>query len=268
MRVMVGTPCTLGMVTTQYLLSFLTMHNSAMMHKQEMYQQLAAQFPGGLDQKNPQHVQAMTQAMHEHTVDIALYSMSGESLLARGRNHIIAQALYEGFDKLIFIDSDQGWTWDNFKAIVFSPHPFIAGCVPLKSYPRGNFQTSLNYLPYQEDEVHFGPDGVRDLESTRKMAQAHGSPIVKVAFTGTGFLCMSREVMMRLAEGAEEYLYPNPYTKQSMVHWSIFDGGPISDTYLSEDWAVCEKVRRLGYDVYINTDVLLTHTGPHTFLAG
>lgn len=268
MRLMVGTPCNLGMVTSQYLLAFLQTHNSAMMHKQEIGTQLMKQFPGGYKNENPQHIRAMQEAMHQHTVDIALYTMVGESLLARGRNHIAAQALYEGFDKLLFIDADQGWSWDDFKKIVFSPHPFIAGCVPLKSYPRPSFQTSLNYLPYLDDEVHFGADGVRDLASTRKMAEAHGSPVVKVAFTGTGFLCISRKVLQALAEHSEEYLYPNPYTRQSMVHWSIFDGGPINETYLSEDWSVCEKVRKLGFDVMIDTSVLCSHTGPHTFLAG
>ncbi len=265
---MVGTPCNLGMVTSQYLLSFLSTHNEAMMHKQEIGRQLVAQYPGGFDNKNPQHVQAVNQSLNEHTIDIALYSMAGESLLARGRNHIAAQALYEGFDKLLFIDADQGWSWADFKKVVFSPHKFIAGCVPLKAYPRGGtFQTSLNYLPFLEDEVHF-QNGIRDLASTQKMVEAHKSPVVKVAYTGTGFLCIHREVLMKLAMGADEYLYPNPYTKQSMVHWGIFDGGPIQDTYLSEDWSVCEKVRSLGYDVMVDTSILCSHTGPHTFLAG
>lgn len=268
MRIMIGTPCNLGMVTSQYLVSYLSMHNEAMMFKQQMAQQLIQSFPGGFNAQDPGHVQSLQQALAQHTVDVALYTMAGESLLSRGRNHIAAQALYEGFDKLFFIDADEGWTWNDFKAIAMSPHPFIAGCVPLKAYPNhGTMETSLNYLPYQKDEIYF-KNGVRNLAATREMAKANGGPIVKVAFTGTGFLCIAREVLVKLAENAEEYLYPNPYTRQANVHWNIFDGGPVAHQYLSEDWTLCEKVRNLGYDILINTDVLLTHTGPHTFMAG
>jgi hypothetical protein len=265
---MIGTPCGGGVVHANYLLSFLETYNQSLVHKHEMARQLIAQFPGGFNQQNPEHVQALNLSMQKHTLDLSLYTMVGESLLARGRNHIAAQALYEGFDKLFFIDSDEGWSWDSFAKIAFSPHPFIAGCVPLKAYPNpGSFETSLNFLPYQDDEKYF-QNGIRTLGSTREMAKAHGGPIVKVAFTGTGFLCISREVLAKLAEGAEEYLYPNPYTKQSMVHWNIFDGGPIAGQYLSEDWTLCEKVRNLGYDILINTEVLCNHMGPHTFHAG
>lgn len=269
MRIMVGTPCALGMVTTQYLTSFLATFNGVTQYKGQVYQQLIQQFPGGFNQQDQNHIKALNQALHQHTMDVGLYTLAGESLLGRGRNHIAAQMLIGGWDKLFFVDADTGWSFEDFKAIAMSPHPIIGGVVPLKTYvnqPHG-FQTSLNYLPFEEDEVHF-QNGIRDLASTDRMTKAHGSPIVKVAFTGTAFLCISREVFMKMAETAEEYLYPDPHTGQSTVHWSFFDASPIADTYLSEDWQFCHKARELGYDIHINTDVRLTHTGNHSFKAG
>lgn len=269
MRVMIGTPCALGMVHQQYLTSFLQTYNGVTVHKQQMAQQLVAQFPGGYDPKDPQKVQALGQALAQNTIELGIYTLGGESLLGRGRNHIAAAALYNGWDKLFFIDSDTGWSYEDFFAIAANPAPIVAGVVPLKTYPNSphGFQTTLNYLPFNEDEIHF-KDGLRTLESTIAMANAHGSNLVKVPFTGTAFLCIAREVFMKMAETAQEYLYPDPYTGQSLVHWSFFDGGPIADTYNSEDWSFCHKARELGYDVVIDTNVRLRHVGNHEFRAG
>ena len=269
MRILVGTPCAMGVVHSQYLTSFLATFNGVTQHKQQVANQLVQQYPGGFNQNDKNHVAGLNQALHQHTLDVGLYTLAGESLLGRGRNHIAAQCLIGGWDKLIFIDSDGGWSYEDFKAIVNSPHPIIGGVVPLKAYvnsPHG-FQTSLNYLPFLEDEVHF-QNGIRDLAGTEKMVKAHGSHIVRVAFTGTAFLSISREVLMKMAETAQEYLYPDPHTGQSAVHWSFFDGGPINDTYNSEDWSFCHKARELGYDIHIDTNVRLSHTGNHTFRAG
>lgn len=268
MRVLIGTPCGGGQVTVQFLLSFVDTMNQCMLHKQEISRQVVAQIPD-FDQKNPQHAQALAQTLNKHCYDIALYTLSGESLLARGRNHIAAAALEQGFDKVFFIDSDEGWTWEQFRMVVESPHPLTAGCVPLKTYTDypNSFRTSLNYLPFMEDEIHFDR-AIRDLAATKRLAAAHKSPLVKVAFTGTGYMCIDKDVLIRMAEVVPDYNYPNPYTGEVTTHWAFFDGGPMDGQYFSEDWKFCDNARKLGFDVVIHTDVLVTHTGPTTFRAG
>ncbi len=268
MRVLIATPCALGMVHNQYMLSLMETQNWAAQHKNEIARQVVAQIPG-FNQQNPAHAQALQQTLQQHTFDIGVYTMSGESLLPRARNHCAQVCLTQGWDKIIYIDSDTHWTWQNFKDIVESPHPIIGGVVPLKTYidfPR-SFKTSLNFLPFLEDEKYFDRS-LRTLESTVKMAQGHGTPIIKVPFTGTAFLCIHRSVFMKLAETSDEYLYPNPSTGQPETHWSFFDGGPMEGIYLSEDWKLCDKVRKAGYDVHINTNVRLGHVGNHHFVAG
>lgn len=233
-----------------------------------MYQQILANFKD-FDQANPEHIKAVQHAMWQHTYEISLYTMSGESLLPRARNHCAQVCLTQNWDKLFFIDADTGWRWDDFKAIVSSNEPIMGGVVPLKTfvdYPR-SFKTSLNYLPFLEDEKYFDRS-LRTLESTVKMAQGHGSPIVEVPFTGTAFLCIKREVLMELAKTSQEYLYPNPATGQPELHWSFFDGGPIDGIYLSEDWRFCHNARQAGFKININTNVRMTHVGNHQFVAG
>ncbi len=207
--------------------------------------------------------------MWQHTFDIGIYTLGGESLLGRGRNHIAQHALTNGWDKLLFIDSDEGFSWTDFHALVSSPHPIIAGLVPLKAYPNQphNFQTSLNFLPFLEDEKYFDRS-LRTLDSTLKMAAGHGSNLIKVAFTGTGFLCIDSSVLAKLAETEETYMYPNPNTGQCEVHWNFFGSGPIEDQYQSEDWSLCHKAREAGFDIIVDTNVRATHSGNHTFRAG
>lgn len=250
------------------MLSVLDCYNHAILHKQHVAKEIVSRIPG-FDPNNPEHRQTFDLTIAQNTIDLGLYTLNGESLLSRGRNHIAQQALTQGWDKLFFIDADEGFSWAQLVAIATSPYPIAAGLVPLKTYPKfpHTFETSLNYLPFQDDEKYFD-NALRTLSSTIKMAQGHGSPWVEVAFTGTGFLCIDVSVLAKLAETAEEYIYPNPHTGNPETHWSFFDGGPINNIYMSEDWSFVEKCRNAGYKCMINTDVRVSHTGPHTFMAG
>jgi len=251
-----------------YMLSLLNTYNMCQKHKQEMANQLIQQTPG-FDAKNPQHVQGLNATLNQHTFEVGIYTLSGESLLARGRNHMAATALRGGWDKLLFIDSDESWTWEDFQKIASSPHPITAGVVPLKTfvdYPR-SFKTSLNYLPFTEDEKYYNR-ALRDMEGMERHVAGSKSHLIKVAFTGTGFLCIDKSVLMTMAETAPHYLYPDPATGQVQSHWAFFDGGPINAAYYSEDWAMCQKARELGYDIMVDTSIRISHVGFHTYRAG
>src|SRR3990167_11436476 len=212
MKILVGTLCQQGQVYSNFLLSMLDVYQKSILHKNEVARQIVAQIPN-FNQQDPQHKATFDTNMHHHTLDVGLYTLGGESLLARGRNHMAQVAMTEGWNKLFFIDADEGFTWENFMAIAGSPYPVAAGLVPLKTYvdyPR-SFKTSLNFLPFLEDECFF-VGSLRTLESTLRLARAKKSDWIKVAFTGTGFLCIDVGVFAKLAETAEEYTYPSPRT--------------------------------------------------------
>lgn len=268
MKILIGTPAGEGKLTTQFTLSLLETQNAARIHKEEIARQIVAQSPS-FNANDPNHVNGLNATLNKHCLDVGLYTLSGESLLGRGRNHIAAVTMYGGWDKLFFIDADQGWTWNDFKALALSPEPLIAGLVPLKTYPKfpHNFETSLNFLPFLEDEKYFDR-ALRTLASTLKMSEAHGTNLIKVAFTGTGFLCIDRMVLLKMAETAESYSYPDPHLQQNLTHWSFFDGGPIDAEYHSEDWRFVSNARSIGFSAVVDVNVRITHTGSHTFRAG
>lgn len=265
MRVLCGTLAGNGFVHVPYFLSALQAAGQASQNKQLVANEIIKQIPN-FNIENPAHERDLRANLHHHSVDLGFYLLQQESLISRGRNHVAYHCLLNGYDKILFIDSDQGFTFDNILALVKSPHPIIAGLVPLKAYfdYPNSFKTSLNFLPFQEDEKYF-TGAVRDLAGTVAMAKGHGSNLIKVAFTGTGFLCIDKSVLMKLAETTDEYLYPDPATRESSTHWSFFDGGPIDGKYLSEDWQFINKCREIGYDIYVDTNVRLTHVGQHTY---
>jgi len=228
LKILIGTPCGGGVVTTQYLMSII----------ETTY---------AIKKNNPD-------------IHVTLYTLAQESLLPRGRNHIAQVALTQKYDKLFFIDADGGWSYQDFMRVAMSPFPLVAGIVPLKIYP-----TTLNYLPFKEDEKYFG-NAKRTFEGTMKLRKGHGGAAeIPVAFVGTAFLCIDQQILMKLSETCQSYKYPNPHSGQLETHWDFFNASPVKNEYYSEDWGFCHKAREAGYDVRINTDVFITHTGNHTY---
>ncbi len=273
MRILVGTPAGGGIVTTQWLLSFIATYSEATkrVYGQNVLAHLEAAFRNA---KEPvadltsfvQKTIATPKLAYTPEYDIGLYTLSNESLIGRGRNHLAQICLMQNWDKLIFIDSDQGWTWEQFKAVVDSPSPIIAGISPLKIYP-----ISFNYFPTKEDMFRFHEDGQKSPENFFKMREHYvastGSPEIEVDFMGTGFMCISRAVFLKLAESTPTYMYPNPATGQQETHWDFFNSSAVGDKFMSEDWGFCHAAREAGFKIKMNSDVVISHTGSHTFMA-
>jgi hypothetical protein len=225
MKVLIGTPAGQGQVSTQYLYSFVSMLGDCVKNK----------------------------------VTPILYTLSQESLLPRGRNHIAQVCMKDKYDKLFFIDADSGWSPAQFLTICMSPYPIAAGIVPLKTYP-----IVFNYLPFKDDEKYF-ENALRTPDATRRMRIDKGMAEVPVAYCGTAFLCIDSQVFYKLSESCETYSYPNPFNGQQETHWDFFGGGPMHGQYYSEDWAFCSKARAAGYDIRVNLDVQINHVGNHVY---
>lgn len=257
LRVLIGTPAGGGQVSVQYMLSLLDTYQNVTRIKQQIFMRnnlRAARDKGLINEENLGLLQQL-EALNLVDLDIGLYTLSNESLLTRGRNHIAAVAIRQGWNKLFFIDADARWNFQQFLSVVTSPHDFTAGACPLKVLP-----ISLNFLPFQDDE-HFYKDAIRSVDSFLKMKEGHEKKYVPVAYIGTAFMCLSRKVLLALAKASEEYQYPNPSTGHLHTHWNIFAAKPMHGKFMSEDWYACDLARSLGYDVMMDTDVIISHVG-------
>jgi hypothetical protein len=268
MRILIGTPCNAGQLSMHFNASYSATERALEIPRQFVLRDIqnlerSLANPKGF---NPEQLDIFKNQLHQlqstQAYEIQLYLLGNESLLARGRNHIAHKAMTEGFDKLFFIDSDEGWHPQAFFDIITSPYPITAGVVPLKTFP-----IVLNYLPFKKDMVFCEPyDGMKTPESMRAMAKHHGSRHVKVAFTGTGAMCIDvKKVLNRLAETTKQYQYPLPTTGFTHTHWEFFNEGSKQEEYMSEDWSFCHKVRDAGFDIVIDTEAHFTHTGQYTW---
>lgn len=257
LRILIGTPAGNGVVSLQYMLSLLDVYQNVMKIKHAIFIRdnlRVAKQQGLINEANLNQLnQLESQGLID--VEIGLYTLSNESLLTRGRNHIAAVAIRQGWDKLFFIDADSRFTFEQFMGVAAAPHDFCAGAVPLKVLP-----ISLNYLPFEDDE-HYYKDAIRSMDSFLKMREGHKAQYIPVAYIGTAFMALSRKVLLALAEEAEEYQYPNPATGHLHTHWNIFATKPMHGKFMSEDWYACETARRLGFDVMMNTNVVIDHVG-------
>ncbi len=232
LRILIGTPAAGGLITLQYFLSMLQTVNRLSVNRRE----------------------------GERQIDVGIYTLGNESLVSRGRDHIAAVALYQKWDKLFFIDADAGWSFEQFYAIAASDKPLIAGVCPLKVYP-----ISMNYLPLPDDEHHY-KENVRSLESLQKMRLGHGTSEINIGFVGTAFMCIDvARVLLPLSEIAAPFKYPNPATGKNRTQWQFFPTVPIKGEATSEDWGFVHLARKVGIEPFINADVVITHTGTHTF---
>lgn len=268
-RVMIGTPAAGGHLTNNYVASYKRCTDPLEIRRHMIirdFSLIERNLQQGLipPQNQQEAIHRIQTLQNERLFEVGLYTLSQESLLARGRNHIAQRAMTEGWDKLFFIDADSEWTPEHFNKILESPYPITSGTVPLKTYP-----IVLNYLPFKKDQDRFcGPwNGLKTPESMWAMSEFYGR-YVKVAFSGTAFMCIDvKKVLNKLAPQVESYQYPNPATGFNETHWHFFNEAPKEDTFMSEDWGFVSKARERGFDMVIDTEVIIAHRGDHVFRA-
>lgn len=260
-RVLIGTPAGGGEVNLAYLLSMLEVYQNVTQIKHQIFirDNLRVAKEQGVIGEEQLNLWVELEKQNLIELEIGLYTLSQESLLSRGRNHIAAVAIRGGWDKLMFIDADSKFSFKHFWDIVTSDHHLACGVVPLKVLP-----IALNFLPFSDDEFYFR-DRIRSMDSMLRMREGHKSNWISVAFAGTAFMCISRELLLKAAGSSEEYQYPSPGTGFLHTHWNMFDTRPMHNKFMSEDWSFCYRARDLGYKVMINTDVVIQHVGSFTY---
>lgn len=229
MKILLATPCYGGLLTTQYLGSILETYIKAALEN----------------------------------IQIMVYIMDNESLVPRARCRAATYALENKFDKLFFIDADIGWKWDDFRTLIQSERKIVGGTYPVKAYP---LTLNLNVLDEHRPLYGEGKRTLRDFEKLSAESDDQGE--LEVKHIPTGFLSINVEVLQALRERVPQFEMLHPVTNQREVCYEFFPSGARDGKYFSEDWAFCELARAAGFQVYLNTNCIVSHTGSHVFRAG
>lgn len=156
--------------------------------------------------------------------------MSYDALIQRSRNDLVALAVEQDFDGLLWIDADIEWA-PQWALDVATSDKDVLGIPCIK---KSLFEESYN--------VKAKPEQL-------------GEGIFSVESVGTGFLYLSKKAFTHLWDTSQPYTH-NGKDKRWVFEVKIQDGDIIS-----EDVLMCQKLREGGFEVFIDSDKTCNHVG-------
>jgi hypothetical protein len=169
----------------------------------------------------------------------------GFAAIDQARSQIASDALADGFDELLWIDSDIGFDPDAVEKLAAHGLPIVCGIYPKK----GKKALSCNLLPETEC-VTFG----------------EGGGLLEIAYAATGFLYTRRSVYEDVARVGKlppcNQRFGRPMTPY-FLPMLVEDGD--GHWYLGEDFSFSERARRAGHRIYADTTIRLFHIGRYGY---
>lgn len=156
--------------------------------------------------------------------------MSYDALIQRSRNDLVALAVEEDFDGLIWIDADIEWA-PQWALDVVNSDKDVMGIPCVK---KSLFEEGYN--------VKAKPEQL-------------GEGIISVESVGTGFLYLSKKAFTHLWDTSEPYTH-NGKNKRWIFEVKIQDGDIIS-----EDVLMCQKLKDGGFEIFVDADKTCNHMG-------
>jgi len=158
--------------------------------------------------------------------------LANESILPMARNELFNLAYTQDYDIMVFIDDDEYWDEKALIEILKSDKDVIT--VPVVN--KGDKEESFNiFLP---DKI------VKDEEG-----------YIKTKKTGTGFLKLTRKVIVDLWESNTEVRFRAKTVK------NICEYGILNGDFVGEDIALSRKINELGYTIWVYPEHTVFHIG-------
>lgn len=181
--------------------------------------------------------------------------VEGYSAIDQARNQIGSDALADGFQETLWIDSDVGFNPDDIEKVRKHGLPITCGIYPKK----GKRELAIHILP-GTPSLRFG---------------VHGG-LHELLYGGTGFLHVRRNVYETMIEKLSLPVC-NEHANRPM--WPFFQ--PMIRTaparsademqprkghwYLAEDYAFCHRARLCGIPIIADTTIRLWHVGDYSY---
>lgn len=171
----------------------------------------------------------------------------GTAAVDVARSVAASRALTNGFDELIWIDSDIGFEADAVDLLRSHEQPFTCAIYPKRGQP----ELACHVLPGTND-ILFGEDG----------------GLLEILYAGMGFCRIRREVFdairdthnLPLCGMADEGTF-HPYYMPMLREPDA--PGPM--WYLAEDFAFCHRARTSGHALFADTRIRLSHVGRYGY---
>lgn len=179
-------------------------------------------------------------------IRVTIAGVGNESLITRARNGILSRFHRSpNHTHLLFLDGDVHLPAAGLLRLLSHEVDVVGAAVPLKGF------NSLG-----ERMFNVGP-------SVGEWGCMH-----EVQRIGTAALLLSRRAVNALVEDARQdgRVYPAPFQRQVRggppdLDYDVFQVGVVGGEYLSEDYWVCQRLRRLGFRVYVDPEIATRHQG-------
>ncbi len=161
------------------------------------------------------------------------------------RSKLFGAFLRSDCTHLFFIDDDQGWQARDFIRLLLAKKDFVAVAGVRKVSPP-SFAVSVQdeqgrALPIEEDAA---------------------SGLLRATSVGMAFVCMSRACCDRLAQSYADLEFDSADGRTEIGIFLPF----IRDRrWRSEDYAVCDRWRAIGGDIWVAPEVNLEHVGKYVW---
>lgn len=208
----------------------------------------------------------------ENDIRFEFAFISGESLIPRARNSIMAKFLAnQTFTHLFFIDTDISFRVESVVNLILSGFELTG-----VSYPK----KQINW----ERVKHLVKQDVDDKTLMNQMSDMNYNLIFHKNNKGTylnmlgsfveskdiptGFMMIKRIVADLLVLNYPEKKYNNNVAgyNDGDYFYDFFACGVVDGIYLSEDYFFCKLCRDIGIELFLDTQSTLVHTGKQDFV--
>jgi hypothetical protein len=225
-------------------------------------------FGGTVTSAYMQSVMALVQVAPAAGFDLSLGLLGNDALITRCRNTLLGAFLEGPASHLLFVDADIAFPPEAVLRLLRADKDCVAGMYPIKSLAWEHASRHQRLHGEQGEAACLLYVGRPEAASGRKR---EGS-LVSAVYAGTGFMLIARGALVRMTAAYPETRYraihawPLP-SGPERERYALFDTliDPETGTYLSEDYAFCHRFRAIGGQIWLDTEIRLTHVGGHEF---
>ena len=171
---------------------------------------------------------------------------AGISAIDQGRSQMATDALLDGFEETLWIDSDMSFDPKDVDRLRSHGEPLISGVYSKKGI---RAMASL-FMP-----------------GTKQVTMGKGGQVIEALYAATGFLLVHRSVYVTIQEQLKLPVCNELFKGRPIIPYFQPMTIPHEDSfwYLGEDYSFSYRARQCGFRVMVDTSIRLWHIGNYTF---
>ncbi|MEX2140776.1 MAG: hypothetical protein WD894_16050 [Pirellulales bacterium] len=180
----------------------------------------------------------------------AVRRVYGYAAIDQARNEMAAQALADGYEETLWIDSDISFEAAAVDRLRSHDFPIVCGV-----YARKRMRALACHVLPGTSRLVFGAEG----------------GLSELLYAGAGFLLVRRQVYFEMQEHLALLACNQRFGAKTIPFFQpmvISDSaGPSTSSgwYLPEDYAFCERARQCGFAIMADTTIRLWHHGSYGY---